>query len=90
MSKNAILHELIDVVSGRQAHLPEARALEMHEEIDPGYNDKPLSAEEQAQLDALQARQDRLAADQAARAAAAAPAPEPAPVPAAAGDAGGF
>lgn len=72
-----IVHVLIDVVSGAR-NLPPHEAAGLHEKITPGYTDKPLSAEEAAQLAALQARQDRLAADQAARAAAA-PAAEAAP-----------
>ena len=75
-----IVHELIDVATGR-LNLPAHRADELHEQITPGWTDKPLSAEEQAQLDALQARQDRLAADQAARAAG----PSAADVPALSG-----
>lgn len=72
MSKNDILHELIDVVAGRQAHLSVARALEMHDEIDPGYNDAPVTAEEAA---AAQAVLDRQAREAAAAAAAEAPGP---------------
>ena len=75
MSLDSILHELIDVVSGRQAHLSAVRADEMHEEITPGYNDKPLTDAEQAQIDALLARQARVDQQVAARAAAAAPVP---------------
>jgi len=56
------VHALIDVVSGRKAHLPAAQADEMHEAITPGYNDKPLTDEEQAQLAALEERKARQAA----------------------------
>ena len=59
--ENAV-HELLDVVSGTRAHLTAARADELHEAITPGYNDEPLSAEEEAQLAALKERQDREAA----------------------------
>lgn len=77
--EKSIVHEIIDVISGVK-NLSAPRAAELHEQITPGYNDKPLTAEEIAKMAELQARQDRLAADQAARAAAAAP-------PAAAADA---
>ena len=53
------VHELIEVASGRQAHLSPARADEMHEAITPGYNDKPLTEAEQAQLADLRERQAR-------------------------------
>jgi hypothetical protein len=66
VSKESILHKLIDVASGR-SNLPPHEADALHEEITPGYTDVPLTAEEQAQLDALQGRKDRLAAEQAAR-----------------------
>lgn len=77
MSKEAILHELIDVISGRQAHLSVGRALEMHDEITPGYNDSPVTEEEAAQAQAILDRLQREADARAAAAAAAAPVPAP-------------
>lgn len=59
--ENAV-HKLLDLASGKVAHLPAAEADQMHEAITPGYNDRPLSDEEAAQLAALQERQDREAA----------------------------
>jgi hypothetical protein len=85
-----ILHTLIDVAAGRR-NLPPHQADELHEQITPGHTDVPLSAEEQAQMEALQARQERLAQAQADREqAAAAPAPvaEDEPEPAEAAPAG--
>jgi hypothetical protein len=81
VSTEEILHKLIDVVSGR-SNLPAHEADALHEEITPGFTDKPLTAEEEERLEALQARQDRLAADRAARLAPPAPAVAPAPAPA--------
>jgi len=65
-----IIHELIDVASGKQAHLSAPRAAELHEALTPGFTDEPLSDEEEAKLADLQARRDRVAADRAAREAA--------------------
>ena len=64
--RDDILHKLIDVASGR-SNLPPHEADELHEAITPGYTDVPLTAEDEAKLADLQARKDRLAAEQAAR-----------------------
>ena len=74
MSKDNILHELIDVVSGRQAHLTAARAIEMHDEITPGYSDQPVTEAEAAAAQDVLDRLQREADKRAEAAAAAAPA----------------
>ena len=43
MDKSDVLHKLIDVVSGRQAHLSSADADELHEAVTPGYSTPPPS-----------------------------------------------
>lgn len=75
---NDILHELIDVASGRQAHLPQARADEMHNEITPGYTDQPVTEDEAAYAQSILDRLQRQA--EANVAAAPASAAEPAAV----------
>lgn len=76
-----IVHELIDAAAGIR-NIPPHRAADLHEQITPGYNDKPVTEEEAA---AAQAVLDRLQreADKRAAAAAAVPASgEPVEVPA--------
>jgi hypothetical protein len=75
---DSILHTLIDVAAGRR-NLPPHDADALHEELTPGFTDQPLTEEEQARLDELQARKDRVAADQAAREAPAAAQADEAP-----------
>jgi len=53
------VHTILEVLTGRQAHLSNAQADELHEAISPGYNDKPLTDEERAQLDKLNARDEQ-------------------------------
>lgn len=74
-----VLHTVLDVLSGKQAHLSQAAADALHEKISPGHTDVPLTAAEQAQLADLEARRARLEAEQAARAAAPAAADEGSP-----------
>lgn len=61
-----VLHALIDAVTGH-ANINPVRALELHENVTPGYNDKPLTDEEKAQLARLQQIQDRYDTDQLAK-----------------------
>lgn len=78
MSEN-VLHRLIDAATGRQNIGPH-EADGLHDEVTPGYSAKPLSAEEQAQLEALQQKlavlEAKQAEDKAAAEAAAVPAAE--------------
>lgn len=66
----SVLHKLIDVATGR-VNLPAHEADALHEEITPGYNDKPVSDED---VIAAQAVIDKAIAQREAAAAAAAPA----------------
>ena len=75
MSREDVLHRLIDAVTGRR-NIGDHEADDLHDVVTPGYSAKPLSAEEQAQLDALKAKA-ALAAEKEAAAAAEKPA-EPA------------
>lgn len=54
-----VIHELVDIAAGRIPRLTHARASELHESVTPGFNDRPLTEAEQAQLKALQERQAR-------------------------------
>lgn len=60
-----ILHILVDVVSGAR-NLGHAEAAQLHEKLTPGITATPLTGEQQAQLEALQAQQAAAAAQLAA------------------------
>lgn len=60
MSEN-VLHRLIDAAAGR-ANIGDHEADALHDEVTPGYSAKPLSDADQAQLDALLAKQAAIAA----------------------------
>lgn len=68
-----VLHAIIDVVSGKVAHLPQDAADAFHELITPGHTAVPLTDAEKAQLAALEERKAREDAEKA----------KPAPAPAA-------
>lgn len=53
MDKSDVLHKLIDVVSGRQAHLPASEADELHEAVTPGYSTPAPSDDAIAQARAV-------------------------------------
>lgn len=72
--KDDVIHRLIDAVTGK-ANIAPHEADGLHDAITPGYSAVPLTAEQEAQLAALQAQQ-KVAADKAAKAAE----PEPEPV----------
>src|SRR5215469_17067219 len=60
-----ILHIVLDVLSGVR-NLSQAEASQLHEKLTPGITATPLTAEQQAQLQALQAQQAAAAAQLAA------------------------
>jgi len=60
-----ILHVVLDVLSGVR-NLGQAEAAQLHEKLTPGITATPLTAEQQAQLQALQAQQAAAAAQLAA------------------------
>jgi len=60
-----ILHVVLDVLSGAR-NLGQAEAAQLHEKLTPGITATPLTAEQKAQLQALQAQQAAAAAQLAA------------------------
>lgn len=75
MTREDVLHKIIDVLSGKQAHLSQTEADELHEAVTPGITTPPPTDEAIAAAKAVLAAQ---AASQAAQA--------PAPVAPAAAD----